>query len=276
MPVDPYALTTLDDVKLYLGITDTSQDALLGNLIEIATERIELMTGRKFKARNYTQWVWAANGCVQLANWPIISVKRVATPDKEAVTLSYSGTDIAVSLDVTDLHVRLTQTDANGDDTTTTSVLATDNTTNEVATTIGAATGMTATATVNVPSRWLVPNSGHEFVEDGSVNLQYASDSSPYDLDAGSGGIFVTLGNPRMVLVEYRGGYENVPKDVAQVANEFVDQIKQAAGSSADIQSERIGDYAYTKFPQSAQVQLSERQLDALARYCNIPVGAPR
>jgi len=50
MPLVTHALTTLANVKLMLGITDSSKDSLLELLINSCTDWIESYCGRRFKA----------------------------------------------------------------------------------------------------------------------------------------------------------------------------------------------------------------------------------
>lgn len=54
MPLVPYALTTLDRAKVFLGITGTAQDTLLTMLINQATGFLEGATGRRFASTTYT------------------------------------------------------------------------------------------------------------------------------------------------------------------------------------------------------------------------------
>ena len=55
MPVGPFALTTLVDVKQHLGITDASEDSFLEKLIDRSTSRIESHVNRKLKKRAFTE-----------------------------------------------------------------------------------------------------------------------------------------------------------------------------------------------------------------------------
>ena len=47
--------TTLAQVKQYLGITGTSEDALLARLIDAASAAIDRYTGRRFTASTATK-----------------------------------------------------------------------------------------------------------------------------------------------------------------------------------------------------------------------------
>lgn len=73
---DPNDLTTLAKVKQALGITDTSQDAFLAELITAATSAIETYACRKFKARTYTNEFYDGpdDPGLVLKNYPLISV----------------------------------------------------------------------------------------------------------------------------------------------------------------------------------------------------------
>lgn len=79
MPLDQYALTTLAAVKTSLGITDSSQDAVLEDFINFTSAIIESATQRKFKVRTYTDE--KHNGpedhSLILNNYPIVSVDSV-------------------------------------------------------------------------------------------------------------------------------------------------------------------------------------------------------
>ena len=76
------ALTTLEDVKIMLGIApddvDEQRDAMLVNLINYASAWIERMTGRKLGRQQYTQR-YVASGAQELVllQWPIINVEYV-------------------------------------------------------------------------------------------------------------------------------------------------------------------------------------------------------
>ncbi|MBW1666718.1 MAG: phage head-tail connector protein [Deltaproteobacteria bacterium] len=56
MAVDSDALTSLDNVKEFLGISGNTDDALLENLIDRVTDLFESYCDRKFKAADYTEY----------------------------------------------------------------------------------------------------------------------------------------------------------------------------------------------------------------------------
>lgn len=65
-------LTTLTNLKVYLGITDNSQDALLNLLLAGSSEQIEAYCCRKFEAANYTETTdGLGTSSLFLKNYPV-------------------------------------------------------------------------------------------------------------------------------------------------------------------------------------------------------------
>jgi hypothetical protein len=54
------------------------------------------------------------------------------------------------------------------------------------------------------------------------------------------------LGSTTDVVVRYRSGYDTIPRDVQQVANELVSRMLAAGTTNANLASESIGDYSYS------------------------------
>ena len=73
MPVVAHALTTLSNVKLFLGITGTNDDALLEELIDKTTALVEtFLGGRRIKLTTYVDELHDGGDYdVYLDNWPI-------------------------------------------------------------------------------------------------------------------------------------------------------------------------------------------------------------
>ncbi|HQM02117.1 MAG TPA: phage head-tail connector protein [Ruminococcus flavefaciens] len=89
-------LCTLASVKLLLGISDTSKDALLESFISEASAEICTYTGRVFKRATYTSEPYAVNGqlYLYLKQWPIQSVISVKLGDLElTLDLNYCMSD---------------------------------------------------------------------------------------------------------------------------------------------------------------------------------------
>lgn len=76
-------ITTLELVKEFLGITDTSKDTFLRHLITRASRFIKTYTGREYASTTYTEEVHSGNGYqkLYLDHYPIISVTEVKEDD---------------------------------------------------------------------------------------------------------------------------------------------------------------------------------------------------
>jgi uncharacterized phiE125 gp8 family phage protein len=79
MAVVSHALTTRTKVKSYLGITDSSSDTIIDELINYSTDFIEGLCGRRFLSTTYTNEVYDAKGTsrVFLKNYPITTLSAV-------------------------------------------------------------------------------------------------------------------------------------------------------------------------------------------------------
>lgn len=76
MAIHAYALTTLAELKTYMGITGVAEDTLLESLIDAATDLIELFCNRRFKKTTYTDELYDGNGktILFMKNYPIVTV----------------------------------------------------------------------------------------------------------------------------------------------------------------------------------------------------------
>lgn len=81
-----YALTTKSRVKNRLGITTTSFDALFDALIDATTDRIERMTGRRFKQTAYTQELYDGS---DIYGSPVLALIVKNGPISGTPTLEY-------------------------------------------------------------------------------------------------------------------------------------------------------------------------------------------
>jgi len=104
MPLLPYALTSVADVKTYLGITVTSDDALLEMFINQGTDWIESYCGnRRFLDSTYTDEVYESQFTSSEQQHPTIernrqfwlSTKQYPITDTQAVIVKYrNGTSV--------------------------------------------------------------------------------------------------------------------------------------------------------------------------------------
>ena len=99
-------LTTLDNVKAWLGVTNTDSDELLSRLIAAASQFIQTWAGRSFAVQDYSERRDGNGGRQMLfADFPVLSVSRVAVnrreipPIVEAGDNGYSFTPSKLTLD---------------------------------------------------------------------------------------------------------------------------------------------------------------------------------
>ena len=110
------ALVSLADTKTYMGITSSTDDALLERLINAESTRIENYCDRNFREQTYRE---AYNGSGQrrlrLRNFPVSAVTRVAIGNKLAFTVtSDTATDLRAVVEVQDDRLELTRHDSSG------------------------------------------------------------------------------------------------------------------------------------------------------------------
>ena len=189
MAVDQYALTTLANVKAYIGIGDSGSDGFLENLIDRASDYIEKLCDRKFKQRTYREW-YDGDGSqkLQLNNWPTVQVFRIGYGVNDAFSVSGNvSTDISASISIKEDTVTLNRIASDGTETTTDLAYSSYKTTNALATQINSTTGFASTAATNTSVRWLHPVGGVDVV-DTSYTATFASDAeSEYRIDHDTG-----------------------------------------------------------------------------------------
>ena len=114
MAVDQYAITTLAALKAHLGITTSTDDALLEAAIDRATYAIEAYLDRKVVQRRIKEWT-SANGAraVVLKNPPCSHVHFIGSGSRLALTVSSTNaSDISATVTVSDIRVTLTRIDS--------------------------------------------------------------------------------------------------------------------------------------------------------------------
>jgi len=98
MPLVSYYLVNLADMKEALGITDNSQDSLLTNLINRATDIIEkYCNGRRFASTIYTNEEYDGKGSdyLNLKHYPVITLTSIDGRSGDFSSPSWSALDDA-------------------------------------------------------------------------------------------------------------------------------------------------------------------------------------
>ena len=270
MPVGTYALTTLADLKESLGITTTTDDALLEKCIDRATARIESYIGRQIRERTYREWRNPmGQDTIALRQWPVSSIQNVWTGNRAALvigsTSGYLRASVAINQESDTPALVAATTDTFGVDNLATYDFSTYPTTDELLN-AGLLTqpGYTGTLTTNIRSVQLRPRAGADAVL-ASVTLFAADTASDYTYDYDTGRLSIDPGwwahwpmEPggmpsavKSVLVEYTAGYASVPDDIEQAAIDVSKMIFLDRRRDTSMQSENLGDYSYSRASRS-------------------------
>jgi len=266
MAVGTYALTTLTNLKAYLGVGDTDDDTLLENLIDRATAFVESYCDRKIMERDFYEWHDGPGGRIlQITNWPINRVYVVASGVANAFRIEATvSTDLFNTVSNINDEFMLYRMDSSGTVTSNTTWDLTNteyNTTTKLIAGIDAQTGWDATQTTNISSRWLHQVAGID-VSGTSFSFTYPSNTEQvFRVDRDSGCVYLrrdpswpedhydgpNLPSTRSsVLVHYQGGFTTVPADVEQACIEVAAQFYERREHDSNLQSESLGDYSYS------------------------------
>ena len=249
MAVDTYALTSLANLKSYLGITSSSDDTILEKSIDRASDIAERYMGRKILSRAYVEWRDTyGQERIRLYQYPASIIRFVGIGYNAAITVGATNPlDPAVSVTVSDSAVILYRQVAAGTDTTTTLTFSTYPTTALMATAINATTGFSGSVVLDLPSRYIRRMSGRT-LRNATVNLEapdQAMEDYLADLDTG-----VVYGRQltgyRSVLIDYTAGYATTPDDIEQAVLMIAASLFQGRKRDPNIASESLGGYSYS------------------------------
>lgn len=266
MAVGTYALTSLANLKSWIGISTSTDDAVLEKAIDRATARIESYVGRQILSRSYAEWRSGYGvETIRLHQWPVTQVTNVWTGNYAALVVSSAQpTDIRASIAVNQETgtnaVSLTRTTSAGTSTTTNLALGTYPTTTSLATAIGSTAGFACSLGKNIRSVQLRPRAGADTIL-ATVTLFAADTASEYTYDYDTGRLSidpswwaqwpmdrgVMPSAVKSVLVEYTAGYETVPDDIEQACIEVAAMMYRDRRRDSGLASESLGDYSYTR-----------------------------
>ena len=254
MAVDTYALITLAALKAELGIVAATDDALLEDAINKASDTIESYCRRKLKTRRFYEWHDAGGQTlIRVKNTPISTVYYVGYGTRHAMTVSSTtASDLAVLLVVEESQIRLVRRSSNGTETVTTLAFATYNTAGELATAINLITGYKASVGEDCPAQWIRRVGGRD-VKRASCLLEYPDQGdldAQVDLERGLldfARATVTIPRqPLSILVEYDGGYTTIPHDLKRAASLLAIRYYYGRQRDTGVTSQSIGDYSET------------------------------
>ena len=288
MAVGTYALTSLANLKAYLGVTGTTDDVILEQCIDRATAIIESHCDRKLKSRTFYEFLMPeGDRTVRTEEHPIVSIDTIAFGSQTSFSISSdtASTDVVATVGFDGSTLRLYKVASNGTETTATLAASSYATTSALVTQINSSvSGWSATLTKNAYTRSLYRFGGRGVI-DADAQLEFPRDNvSEYRVDFDTGRIHITADRfPGIreddaranrfpagffpVFVQYSAGFETVPDDLEQVALEVAGDIFRERLQDRTLQQESLGDYSYT---QAAIADLLAERVAKLDHYKEI------
>ena len=288
MAVGTHALTSLANLKAYLGVTGTTDDVILEQCIDRATAIIESYCDRKFKSRTFHEFLMPhGDRTVRTEEFPIVSIDTIAFGSQTSFSISSdtASTDVVATVGFDGSTLRLYKVASNGTETTDTLAASSFATTSAIVTQINSSvSGWSATLTKNAYTRSLYRFGGRGVI-DADAQLEFPRDNvSEYRVDFDTGRIHITADRfPGIreddaranrfpagffpVFVQYTAGFETVPDDLEQVGLEVAGDIFRERLQDRTLQQESLGDYNYT---QAAIADLLAERVAKLDHYKEI------
>jgi hypothetical protein len=285
MAVGTYALTSLANLKAWIGVTVSTYDAVLESAIDRATAMVESYCDRQLKARTQYEWQMP-NGERSLVvdHGPIVSINTVAFGRQTSfsVTSDTASTDVLATVGFDGTTFRLHKVTAAGSASTNTIAVSSYPATTQLVDQINGVSGWSATLTRNAYTQSL-HRFGGRGVTDAVCEVHFPRDNvAEYEVEYDIGVVHVTVDRfpttrpgaganrfPRgffPVFVEYVGGYETIPDDLEQVAIEIAADLYRDRLRDSTMTSESLGDYNYTRTDTAALLAQYRERLDAYRR----------
>ena len=284
MAVGTYALTSLSNLKSWIGINATTYDAILEDAIDRSPAIIEAFCDRKLKSRTHYEWI-QPNGerILQVDNPPLVSIDTISYGRQVSftVTSDTASTDVLATVGFDGTSLRLRKVNAAGSASTDTLSVETYPTTSQLVTQINSSvSGWSATLTENAYARSL-HRFGGRGVKDAPCDVHFPRDNvSEYEIETAMGLVNITADRfpgirsdgaginrfPRgffPVFVQYEGGYATIPSDLEQVAIEIAADLYRDRLADRTLASENLGDYSYTRSNVADMIQSRSHRLDA-------------
>ena len=267
-------LTTLANVKEFLGITSTDYDSLLSNLIVRATYSIEKFCQRVLRSDDYRQF-YDGDGSDELVliNYPVTEVQLMAENRQAGFCISNTSTDAYHAMvSVTGTTIRLlVQGGDNADDTsltladysTLTSLLS-------AITSIDKGWVMINNTALGVwsPSELIPSLGGSQCL--GDYADVYIPDEPLTDFVVDNESGIINLRGRfchgfQNIIIRYTAGYTTIPADLEQVCIDLVKIYYDMRDKNWLLSSEKIGDYSYgTKADQATCSNMPKHITDRL------------
>ena len=258
------ALTTVADVKTYMGVTSSDDDTLIETLVNNVSDQIEKWCDRKIVQQTITEFLDAqATRTLSLSHSPVISVDLVAYGARNALSVSSdTATDILATVSVEEDQIRLVRIASDGTQTVGIFPFSSYATTSLLAAVINSSTGYNASSIYNAPAFTLHRMGGRNVMDATAYLTVTSDDESDYRVDYDRGLVhlradaFPRFAEKRFanrfpdafqsVLARYSAGYATVPNAAVQAAFELISDAYRGRDKDRSINQESLGDYSYT------------------------------
>ena len=287
MAVGTYALTSLANLKAWIGITASTYDAVLESSIDRATAIVETYLDRKIKSRTLREWVDPnEQRTIAVQQSPLISIKTIAfgASDTMSITLD-NADDVLATVENDGSSLKFERINASGSSSSASLAFSSYPTTSQLVTQINSSvTGFSATLTKNAYSYTMHRFGGRGLVE-ATMNVTYARDNiSEYRVEFETGRIHLMSdrfpnyrddyrftnrfpASFQSLFVEYTAGFATVPDDIEQVTIEIAADLYRVRLEDESKASENLGDYGYSR---TESYQRQQAKLERLIGYRNL------
>lgn len=277
-------LTTVPNVKTYMGITAATWDALLLELVSASTDLIQSYCNRRFASQNYTGEIYDGpdSSRLLLRQFPVTAVGRVTygrldvvgvrNTTVNATRANASVTSTGVVLTVTAIPVIAPDTVDWATYTTLTAVVAQINALGN-----GWEATLQSSATGSYVSTDLLPAGGRACLN-GFAHLDMPEPQALEDYivhwDEGMLELYGSWGeSSQNIFVDYTAGYVTIPDDIEIAAKDLVRIMFNRRTVDGSLKSEKLGDYSYTLADMADGGDMPDYVMATLRRYRNRRVG---
>ncbi len=248
------ALTSLANVKEYLGITGTDDDALLTALINRSTAAIQSYTDRTLVSTTFRERHDGNNSKdLILKEYPIISIDYVSIGTNDAFSVTCTSSDAyraGVTINETQMVLEIY---GGTDDGTNTITLSDYATLVLLETFVNALTGWTMDVAISDYEVYdpaeLLPTGRLECLNSFAYPQIPDEPLDTFHTYYGEGSIRLPITPAKgfnNVIIKYTAGYATTPADLEQACIAFTSYLYSARGKDFSLKSEKLGDYAYT------------------------------
>ena len=245
------AITTKTAFKAYAGITITTDDDLIDDLLNRATSAIESYCDRKFQHDIYRER-YDGDGTTELLlkQYPIDEVKLLAVGFTDAIRITNTSSDAYnARIRVTDDSIVLTILGGTNDGSDT--LTLTDYTlTTLVAAIIALTKGWSATLQLSSYGVWnaeeILNCSGLECLDNYAYVQCPNEPASDFEIYANKGMVYLATGfasGHNNVIVRYAAGYSTMPDDLVQITIDLTNVYYKSRATDSTMKSERLGDH---------------------------------